>query len=994
MPLTDECDWATALYGHVWNRGDTMSASADGLVSDEDALAVVRSGDEAAFARLVQRHRRELHVHCYRMTASFDEAEDLVQETFLRAWSRRETFEAHEGGRLFRAWLYRIATNACLDAARKQRRRVPSVSRAVGEVPWIQPYPDRLLDEIVADPTAPDDGDPGVRAVTRESIEFAFLAIIQLLPPRQRAVLLLRDVLGWPADRTASMLETTVPSANSALQRARATLEQHRSSADVGRPVKEPTPEDLALLAKFIDAHERSDPDAAIAVAREDIRISMPPQPHVFEGIRQIGPLLRGACSRVPARVVAAAAHERQPHAGRRVLPGVGGRHSPRGVQVRLAPGRGRQDRRDHHVRRRVLRRLRPPAPPSRLSRPGSTPRSSRDLPESCACPHRRATTATTGSRPGSSIGAIRRPTRSSTDRTGFVTHIDDEAIAAVSDLYEELAIEGDVLDLMSSWVSHFRAAPRRLVAVGMNGDELASNPTRPTGSCRTSTTGPCLPFDDGPFDERCAACRSTTSSARSRCSPRWAGCSGRAGGSWSRSRTGAFPPRPIRGWLTTSDDGHVAIVEEYFRRAGGFDDPVAELRTPPGHPATRCGACRRGLGNDLATTIRGTCVNNPIGPLLAADEGLNHQISETFAAVGTTDPAWTEKVCAMAAKKDGSLQLGFGLGKYLNRNVLDGYAAVSRDVEQLTVRASRRLYPDPERLKAGPIRYEILEPMKRIRFALDPNDTQPIAFDWVFEAKVPPVTEDRSVNPTAMAYRPAIDLVRYHQIGIASGWVEIDGQRQEIDPDEWVSTRDHSWGIRNEWAFPAGCRHVQPARPHELPHDLEPSLMADPDGTNWGLHLHLIAIDGFGHRSTTVIGSIEHADGSIERMADIDTDLRYDPTNRRLRGGVITATLADGSNRTFEIAVPTETGVHLGLGLYFGWQGHHHGEFRGELNVEGERIADCSDPEVARSVHQIRDTFIRVRDLDTGAVGWGNCQPMIVGDFPELGLPKASSFV
>ena len=387
--------------------------------------------------------------------------------------------------------------------------------------------------------------------------------------------------------------------------------------------------------------------------------------------------------------------------------------------------------------------------------------------------------------------------------------------------------------------------------------------------------------------------------------------------------------------------------------------------------------------------------MNNPIGPLLAADEGLNHQIGETFAAVGTTDPAWTEKVCAMAAKKDGSLQLGFGLGKYLNRNVLDGYAAVSRGVEQLTVRGSRRLYPDPERLEAGPIRYEILEPMKRIRFALDPNDTQPIAFDWVFEARVPPVTEDRSVNPTAMAYRPAIDLVRYHQIGIASGWVEIDGERQEIDPDEWVSTRDHSWGIRNDVGLPApDADTFNPLDHMNFRMIWSPSLMADPDGTNWGLHLHLIAIEGFGHRSTTVIGSIEHADGKVDRLADIDTDLRYDPTNRRLRGGVITATLADGSKRTFEIEVPTETGVQLGLGLYFGWQGHHHGEFRGELNVEGERIADCSEPEVARRVHQIRDTFIRVRDVDTGAEGWGNCQPMIVGDFPELGLPKESSFL
>ena len=272
----------------------------DATIGDEDALAVVTSGDEAAFARLVQRHRRELHVHCYRMTGNFEEAEDLVQETFLRAWSRRETFEAHEGGRLFRAWLYRIATNACLDAERKRKRRVPSLANSFGDVPWIQPYPDVLLDEIVADPTAADE-DPGVRAVTRESVELAFLAIIQLLPPKQRAVLLLRDVLGWPAEQTATILETTVPSANSALQRARATLEQHAIGDDLGRPLKEPTPEDLELLAAFIDAHERSDPDAAIALARRDMRITMPPQPILFEGIGEIGPLIRGACAEYPA---------------------------------------------------------------------------------------------------------------------------------------------------------------------------------------------------------------------------------------------------------------------------------------------------------------------------------------------------------------------------------------------------------------------------------------------------------------------------------------------------------------------------------------------------------------------------------------------------------------------------------------------------------------------------------------------------------------------
>ena len=122
-----------------------------------------------------------------------------------------------------------------------------------------------------------------------------------------------------------------------------------------------------------------------------------------------------------------------------------------------------------------------------------------------------------------------------------------------------------------------------------------------------------------------------------------------------------------------------------------------------------------------------------PIRPLLAADEGFNHQIVDTFAAVGSTDLSWTEKVCAMAAARDGSLQLGFGLGKYTNRDVIDGYGGISRGVEQITVRASRRLSSDPERTVIGPLRYEVVEPLRKIRFILEPNTCQPIAFDWLF---------------------------------------------------------------------------------------------------------------------------------------------------------------------------------------------------------------------------------------------------------------------
>ena len=215
----------------------------------------------------------------------------------------------------------------------------------------------------------------------------------------------------------------------------------------------------------------------------------------------------------------------------------------------------------------------------------------------------------------------------------------------------------------------------------------------------------------------------------------------------------------------------------------------------------------------------------NPTGPLLPADEGFCHQIPETFALVGSSDPSWTEKVCAMAAAQDGSLQLGFGLGKYVNRNVMDGYAAVSRGVEQWTVRASRRLSPDPERTAIGPIRYEVVEPLRVVRFVLEPNDCQPIAFDWTFESIVPPVLEERTHHLDQ--YRTSGDLLRYHQSGVASGWVEVDGQRTELASDAWVSTRDHSWGVRYDVGQPPTRRRAA-ARPggdarRLVPHDLVP---------------------------------------------------------------------------------------------------------------------------------------------------------------------------
>ena len=261
----------------------------DGLVGA--AIA----GNESAFATLTERHRRELHVHCYRMLASFEDADDAVQETFLRAWRSRDSFE---GAHLFRAWLFRIATNVCLDMLRRSARQVTKM-QSFAEVPWLQPYPDRLLDEV-----APSDDEPDAVAVERETIELAFLAAMQLLPPTQRAAFIVRDVLGWPARETASLLETSVAAANSAVQRARATMKEHLPARRSEWSATAPTAQEKALLQRFIDAHERCDAAAAVAISAQDLRITMPPNPFWFEGIEKIAPLIQRAAQEGEWRLV------------------------------------------------------------------------------------------------------------------------------------------------------------------------------------------------------------------------------------------------------------------------------------------------------------------------------------------------------------------------------------------------------------------------------------------------------------------------------------------------------------------------------------------------------------------------------------------------------------------------------------------------------------------------------------------------------------------
>jgi RNA polymerase sigma-70 factor, ECF subfamily len=259
-------------------------------------LAAARGGDHAAFEALVEPYRRELLVHCYRFFGSLEDGEDMLQETLLRAWRRLDTYE---GRASFRAWLYKIATNVCLDALDRQRARsLPSLAgpaAAPGD-----PLPPPVLDPVWLEPL-PDSLEPrpplGVGAAvtdpetayeTRESVSLAFLAVLQQLPGRQRAVLILRDVLGFEASETAQILDVTVAAVTSALQRARATMRAGRQPKS-SRPAEA---EEARLLARYMQAWEMADPAGLVSLLREDAVLSMPPTRAWFHGRADIGAFL------------------------------------------------------------------------------------------------------------------------------------------------------------------------------------------------------------------------------------------------------------------------------------------------------------------------------------------------------------------------------------------------------------------------------------------------------------------------------------------------------------------------------------------------------------------------------------------------------------------------------------------------------------------------------------------------------------------------------
>lgn len=255
-----------------------------------------RHGDEQAFRELTEPYRAELRVHCYRMLGSLDDAEDLVQETMAAAWRGLPGFQARAS---FRAWLYRIATNRCLNALRGGRRaRVPvppfqpPEPTRYGDVPWLQPCPDSLLDSV----TSPAPG-PEARYQAREAIELAFVAGLQRLPPRQLAILVLRDVLGFRTAEVAAMLDTSETAVKAGLQRARAALGQHRQMGPPDGPSRPPATDHRDLAQRFATAFEADDIDCVVSLLTDGAWLTMPPAPHEYQGRAAVAGFLRASAN-------------------------------------------------------------------------------------------------------------------------------------------------------------------------------------------------------------------------------------------------------------------------------------------------------------------------------------------------------------------------------------------------------------------------------------------------------------------------------------------------------------------------------------------------------------------------------------------------------------------------------------------------------------------------------------------------------------------------
>lgn len=384
------------------------------------------------------------------------------------------------------------------------------------------------------------------------------------------------------------------------------------------------------------------------------------------------------------------------------------------------------------------------------------------------------------------------------------------------------------------------------------------------------------------------------------------------------------------------------------------------------------------------------------IGHLVPMDELLAHQIVDTFSAIQTSEQSWTEKIWTTIQRKDGSMVVNFGLGRYHNRGILDGFGGVSRGSEQWTVRASRELRDDPTVTTVGPLSYEVIEPLHKVRYRLERNEIQPIAFDVVFTSEMVPFLEDRHRQRERDGFRVGSDVIRYHQVGVPSGWVELEGERIEIKPEEWTEYRDHSWGTRLDVG-----KHLTDIRPTSDFGDAKfgeggfvliwaPFLLRNARGEKVAYHFYYQSKNG---KLFYLSAYKNYEDGSQERIARVRPELRFDDRTRRLLGGPIHMDLLAGGTDTLQVEVLGASGFHLGTALYLGFDGKKHGSWYGPgVHLDGEKIENTLDRKTLERIHQVRDTPVRVTCGEWS--GYGDIESIVHGADAAMGLTAENSVV
>lgn len=380
------------------------------------------------------------------------------------------------------------------------------------------------------------------------------------------------------------------------------------------------------------------------------------------------------------------------------------------------------------------------------------------------------------------------------------------------------------------------------------------------------------------------------------------------------------------------------------------------------------------------------------IGQLIDADEFLNHQIVNSFSAVATPDYSWTEKIWATLMRKDGAAQVNFGLGKYANRGIMDGFAGACRGLEQRTVRASGALVQPRDPIVLGPLRYDVIEPLTRVRVALAENDAQPLSFELTLEGLLPPFFEGRDCKLEARTGRTLTDVIRYHQSVSVSGWLKIDGETIDVRPEEWFGIRDHSWGTREHVGHDPS--DLAPNEHDVLARTLHVNwliaYLTRPDGSRYEL-AYYFRENGRGLQHFT--GFINEADGTQLPIVKAWPEFDYRRRDLGLMRGRIHVMVdrRDGpglEERTFEIeCLNPDMGFHLNPALYMPWKGAIHGSWKGEAHLEGECIPDVDKAFTLAEnpAWQVRDRPFRISE--GAASGYGDVETVVIGDWPGCTL-------